>query len=59
MGLNMSQSITETDRRAIAQRLFAALCERYPGKYIALILPPDVADDGSLAPDLSNAKPGA
>ena len=30
------------DRRAIAKRIFDALREKYPDKYIALIQPPDV-----------------
>jgi hypothetical protein len=33
------------DRRAVAQRLFDALCGRFPDKYVALIQPPDVTDD--------------
>jgi hypothetical protein len=36
----MSQSPLD-DRRAIAKRVFDALCEKYPEKYVALIQPRD------------------
>ena len=32
----------------IARRVFDALCERFPDKYIALMQPRSVADDRSL-----------
>ncbi len=44
------------DRRVVAKRLFDALCEQYPGKYIALMQPSDVADAPPRAPDVSAAK---
>ena len=37
----MSQSLLN-DRRVVAKRIFDALREKYPDKYIALIQPPDV-----------------
>jgi hypothetical protein len=33
----------------IARRVFDALCDRFPNKYIALIQPPSVADDRSFS----------
>jgi hypothetical protein len=36
--------------RVTARRVFDALCERFPDKYIALIQPRAVADDGPLRP---------
>jgi hypothetical protein len=43
----MSQS-AQNDRRAIAKRVFDALCAQFPDKYIALIQPPDL--DGEPLP---------
>jgi hypothetical protein len=37
----MSQSLLN-DRRVVAKRIFDALREKYPDKYIALIQPPNV-----------------
>jgi hypothetical protein len=37
----MSQAAL-SERRAIAKRIFDALRDKYPDKYIALIQPPDV-----------------
>jgi hypothetical protein len=39
------------DRRVIAKRIYDALCDCYPDKYIALIQPSEVADAAPLAPD--------
>jgi hypothetical protein len=47
------------DRRAVARRLFDALCARFPDKYVALIQPPDVTDDRLPAPNLIAANTAA
>jgi hypothetical protein len=40
----------ETDERhVIARRVFDALCERFPDKYIALVQPRSVIDDRPLS----------
>jgi hypothetical protein len=39
------------DRRVIAKRIYDALCDCYPDKYIALIQTSEVADAAPLAPD--------
>ena len=49
----MTQPLTLDDQRAIARRLFEALCAKYPERYIALIQPRDTAADGLSAPDLT------
>ena len=49
----MTQPLTPDDQRAIARRLFEALCAKYPERYIALIQPPDTAADRLSAPDLT------
>jgi hypothetical protein len=49
----MTQSLTLDDQRAIARRLFEALCAKYPERYIALIQPRDTAEDGLPTPDLT------
>ena len=49
----MTQPPTLDDQRAIARRLFEALCAKYPERYIALIQPRDTAADGLSAPDLT------
>ena len=36
---NMKKPVQENRRNAIALRLFEALCERYPDKYVTLIQP--------------------
>ena len=42
--------ITEIEPpKAIALRVFDALCERFPDKYIALVQPRSVADDRPLS----------
>jgi len=43
-------------RRAVAKRLFEALCAQYPDKYIALIQPRDVANELMPAPELATGK---
>jgi hypothetical protein len=40
----------------VARRVFDALCERFPDKYIALIQPRSVTDDRLLS---DRAEPGA
>lgn len=45
---SIEQSSDQNDRRVIAKRVFDALCEKYPDRYIALIaepppLPPELA----------------
>ena len=47
------------DRRAVARRLFDALCAQYPDKYIALLQPPDVTDERLRAPNVIAAKTAA
>ena len=32
-------SLTKEERRAVARRIFEALCEQYPDRYIALVEP--------------------
>jgi hypothetical protein len=32
----MSERLNKVERRAVAQRIFAALCAHYPDRYIAL-----------------------
>ena len=49
----MTQPLTLDDQRAIARRLFEALCAKYPERYIALIQPRDTSADGLSAPDLT------
>jgi hypothetical protein len=49
----MTQPLTLDDQRAIARRLFEALCAKYPERYIALIQPRDTAADGLSAPDIT------
>ena len=49
----MTQPLTLDDQRAIARRLFEALCAKYPERYIALIQPRDTAEDGLSTPDLT------
>ena len=34
------KALTKEERRAVARRIFAALCERYPDRYIALVEQP-------------------
>jgi hypothetical protein len=31
------KALTKEERRAVARRIFEALCEHYPGRYIALV----------------------
>ena len=40
------------DRRAVAQRIFQALCAQYPDKYIVLTQPRDVSsrDNHAISP---------
>jgi hypothetical protein len=35
----MATGLSQNERRAVAQRIFAALCAHYPEHYIALIEP--------------------
>jgi hypothetical protein len=37
-------SFTKEQRRAIARRVFAALCEHYPARYVALVEGPKNAE---------------
>jgi hypothetical protein len=46
----MGQSALD-DRRLVAKRLFDALCEKYPDKYIALIQPRDEPTPPSNLPE--------
>jgi hypothetical protein len=48
--------IADDDRRAIARRLFEALCPQFPDKYIALIQPRDDTNMPLPAPELIPAK---
>ena len=34
------KGLTKEERRAVARRIFEALCERYPDRYIALVEQP-------------------
>lgn len=34
------KSLTKEERQAVARRIFEALCERYPDRYIALVEQP-------------------
>jgi len=47
--------LADDDRRAIARRLFEALCAQFPDKYIALIQPRDVANEPLPPPELAAA----
>ena len=38
----MSARLSKDERRAVAQRIFAALCAHYPDRYIALFERPQV-----------------
>jgi hypothetical protein len=51
---SIEQSPDQNDRRVIAKRVFDALCEKYPDRYIALIVEPPM-----LAPELATGTPGA
>ena len=44
MGWPMKQHQVEEGDRAVARRLFMALCELYPDRYITLIEPHDAND---------------
>jgi hypothetical protein len=58
MGANNMTLLAEIDdRRAVARRVFDALCAKYPGKYIALIQSRDVAPEPLSAPELSASNP--
>jgi hypothetical protein len=53
------KGLTKEERRAVARRIFEALCERYPDRYIALVeqpgntgVPPTVAQSTSEIADL-------
>lgn len=37
------------ERRVVARRVFDALCERFPDKYIARVQPRSVVDDRPLS----------
>ena len=43
-GLAMRKSLTIEERRAVARRLFEALCAHYPDRYIALVEQPGNAN---------------
>jgi len=51
-GAKQMKSQADDDRRPIARRIFAALCARYPDRYIALIEQPPVHP-----PELATASP--
>jgi hypothetical protein len=53
---NMIETAEIAARRAIARRLFDALCAQYPDKYIALIQPPNAANVLPPAPGLAAAE---
>jgi len=40
----IEQSPAQNDRRVIAKRVFDALCEKYPDRYIALIAEPPLPE---------------
>jgi hypothetical protein len=52
------KSLTNEQRRAVARRIFDALCEHYPDRYIALVERPKNTDDASSAA-AQNALPEA
>jgi hypothetical protein len=52
----MTQPLNQNDRRAVAMRLFKALCAK---KYIALIQPRDANADRLPAPDLTAVESSA
>ena len=56
---NMKKPVQENRRSAIALRLFEALCERYPDKYVTLIQPraKKVQRRQGLQTDLEQAPP--
>ena len=37
------KSLTKEERRAVARRIFEALCRQYPDRYIALVEQPESA----------------
>jgi hypothetical protein len=47
----MTQPPTQNDPRAVAMRIFKALCAKYPERYIALIQPRDANAGRLSAPD--------
>ena len=50
----MKRNLAEKDdRRAVAQRLFEALCALYPDRYVALIQPRDAANYRLPAPEIT------
>jgi len=50
------KSFTKEERRAVARRIFEALCEHYPDHYIALVEPPGntrlVANDAQSSSEI-------
>jgi hypothetical protein len=56
--LNMKARLTQDERRAIARRVFAALCALYPDSYIALVEQPG-APTGLPRPEQTTAKAAA
>jgi hypothetical protein len=45
----MEAPLAQDDRRAVARRLFVALCAQYPDRHIALIEQPGVASRSPAA----------
>jgi hypothetical protein len=43
VGAEMDTQLSQDKRRAVAQRIFAALCAHYPDRYIALFEHPQIA----------------
>ena len=54
--MTTKSAIDIEDRRVVATRIFDALCDQYPEKYITLIQPRDVADALLPAPDVTAAE---
>ena len=52
----MDARLSQEERRAVAQRIFAALCANYPDRYIALFERPQVGI-GSPEPALTTSAP--
>jgi hypothetical protein len=62
----MGERLNKVERRAVAQRIFAALCARYPDRYIALFecsqmipsSPDQVLTTSTAAPPVQGAHDG-
>jgi len=55
----MDAQLSQDERRAVAERIFAALCAHYPDHYIALFERPGVLNTSSPAAPVQGADDSA